>query len=135
MPVSRCPVWMRGITVVVAVALVLAANGKAFAGSAARSSGSARSGAVPSGRHPIKVGSVTIPPCASSRLAWCTRINVPYQYVGRDPATAGTIKLGFQWYPRRDGQRAYTGAGSQFWEPTCSGSPRRLPTVSERCCR
>jgi pimeloyl-ACP methyl ester carboxylesterase len=51
------------------------------------------------GRHPIRVGSVTIPPCPASRLAWCTRINVPYQYVGRDPAAAGTIKLGFQWYP------------------------------------
>jgi pimeloyl-ACP methyl ester carboxylesterase len=51
-------------------------------------------------RHPIRVGSVTIPPCRASRLAWCTRINVPLDY--RDPA-AGHIKLGFQWYPATRG--------------------------------
>jgi pimeloyl-ACP methyl ester carboxylesterase len=51
-------------------------------------------------RHPIRVGSVTIPPCKASRLAWCTRINVPLDY--RDPA-AGHIKLGFQWYPATSG--------------------------------
>jgi pimeloyl-ACP methyl ester carboxylesterase len=51
-------------------------------------------------RHPIRVGSVTIPPCAVSRLAWCTRISVPLDY--RDPA-AGHIKLGFQWYPATSG--------------------------------
>jgi pimeloyl-ACP methyl ester carboxylesterase len=47
-------------------------------------------------RHPIRVGSVTIPPCQASRLAWCTRIKVPYDYF--NPA-AGTIKIGFRWYP------------------------------------
>jgi pimeloyl-ACP methyl ester carboxylesterase len=47
-------------------------------------------------RHPIRVGTITIPPCKVSRLAWCTRINVPLDY--RDPA-AGHLKLGFQWYP------------------------------------
>jgi pimeloyl-ACP methyl ester carboxylesterase len=52
------------------------------------------------GRKPITVGTVTIPPCSGVPLAWCTRINVPYQY-GR-PA-AGTIKLGFQWYPATSG--------------------------------
>jgi pimeloyl-ACP methyl ester carboxylesterase len=52
-------------------------------------------------RHPIRVGSVTIPPCKVSRLAWCTRINVPLDY--RDSA-AGHIKLGFQWYPATSGQ-------------------------------
>ena len=51
-------------------------------------------------RHPIRVGSVTIPPCKVSRLAWCTRISVPLDY--RDPA-AGHIKLGFQWYPATSG--------------------------------
>ena len=51
-------------------------------------------------RHPIRVGSVTIPPCTVSPLAWCTRINVPLDY--RDPA-AGHIKLGFQWYPATSG--------------------------------
>ena len=52
------------------------------------------------GRRPIRVGSVTIPPCKVSRLAWCTRINVPLDY--RNPA-AGHIKLGFQWYPATSG--------------------------------
>ena len=106
MPVSRCSVWTRLITVAAAVALSMAVTGEAFAGSAAPPGASARSGtaarlaaAAPAGRHPIRVGSVTIPPCASSRLAWCTTISVPYQYVGRDPAAAGTIRLGFQWYP------------------------------------
>ena len=56
-------------------------------------------------RHPIRVGSVTIPPCAVSRLAWCTRINVPLDY--RDPA-AGHIKLGFQWYPATSGRAVGT---------------------------
>ena len=51
-------------------------------------------------RHPIQVGSVTIPPCRASPQAWCTRINVPLDY--RDPA-AGHIKLGFQWYPATSG--------------------------------
>jgi pimeloyl-ACP methyl ester carboxylesterase len=57
------------------------------------------------GRHPIRVGSVTIPPCHASRLAWCTRINVPLDY--RDPA-AGHIKLGFQWYPATRGHAVGT---------------------------
>ena len=56
-------------------------------------------------RHPIRVGSVTIPPCPASRLAWCTRINVPLDY--RNPA-AGHIKLGFQWYPATSGTAAGT---------------------------
>jgi pimeloyl-ACP methyl ester carboxylesterase len=51
-------------------------------------------------RHPIRVGSVTIPPCKASRLAWCTRINVPLDY--QNPA-AGHLKLGFQWYPATSG--------------------------------
>ena len=56
-------------------------------------------------RHPIRVGSVTIPPCKVSRLAWCTRINVPLDY--RDRA-AGHIKLGFQWYPAASGRAVGT---------------------------
>jgi pimeloyl-ACP methyl ester carboxylesterase len=96
MPVSQCSRWMRWIAAIAVAALPLAA-------------GAARSGAaVVAGRHPIQVGSVTIPPCSSSRLAWCTTINVPYQYVGRDPAAAGTIKLGFQWYPATSGHATGT---------------------------
>jgi pimeloyl-ACP methyl ester carboxylesterase len=60
---------------------------------------------APGGRHPIRVGSVTIPPCKASRLAWCTRINVPLDYRDR---TAGHIKLGFQWYPATSGHAVGT---------------------------
>jgi pimeloyl-ACP methyl ester carboxylesterase len=56
-------------------------------------------------RKPIKVGTVTIPPCKASRLAWCTRINVPLDYRNR---AAGTIKLGFQWYPATRGHAVGT---------------------------
>jgi len=93
-----------------AVAVSLLGAGQAFGAtmspdasagpvSAAQSAAAARPGATAQ-RHPIRVGSVTIPPCAVSRLAWCTRINVPLDY--RDPA-AGHIKLGFQWYPATSG--------------------------------
>jgi pimeloyl-ACP methyl ester carboxylesterase len=89
-----------------AVALPLMAGAPAgaagLAGRHPARTGSVNAAAL-AGRRPIRVGSVTIPPCTSSRLAWCTRINVPYQYVGRDPAAAGTIKLGFQWYPATSG--------------------------------
>jgi hypothetical protein len=53
---------------------------------------------APGSRHPIRVGSVTIPPCKASRLAWCTRINVPvtldaaYPVSGKDPFYPQTIK-------------------------------------------
>ncbi|MGO8960297.1 MAG: alpha/beta hydrolase [Streptosporangiaceae bacterium] len=60
------------------------------------SSGPRQSRSSAAHRQPIRVGSVTMPPCKSSRLAWCTTINVPYDY--GHPA-AGTIKLGFEWYP------------------------------------
>jgi pimeloyl-ACP methyl ester carboxylesterase len=56
-------------------------------------------------RHPIRVGTVTIPPCKASRLAWCTRISVPLDY--RHPAQAH-IKVGFQWYPATGGHAAGT---------------------------
>jgi pimeloyl-ACP methyl ester carboxylesterase len=56
-------------------------------------------------RHPIRVGTITIPPCQASRLAWCTRISVPLDY--RDPA-AGHIKVGFQWYPATRGHAVGT---------------------------
>jgi len=57
------------------------------------------------GRKPIRVGSVTIPPCPASRLAWCTRISVPLDYRSR---AAGQIKLGFQWYPAARGKATGT---------------------------
>jgi pimeloyl-ACP methyl ester carboxylesterase len=116
MLVSRRLPWMRATAAVAAAVLPLAAAVLPLA-----AAGQAQAGQVPAAgparpatvtvtvkRHPIRVGSVTIPPCASSPLAWCTRINVPYQYVGRDPGAAGTIKLGFQWYPATSGRAAGT---------------------------
>jgi pimeloyl-ACP methyl ester carboxylesterase len=72
--------------------------------SATRSAAAALPGSAAQ-RQPIRVGSVTIPPCRASPLAWCTRINVPLDY--RDPA-AGHIKLGFQWYPATGGKAVGT---------------------------
>jgi pimeloyl-ACP methyl ester carboxylesterase len=77
-----------------------APGGRAHGGPAARDRRQGRDG-----RRPIRVGSVTIPPCRASRLAWCTRIRVPYDY--RNPA-AGTIKLGFRWYPATTGRATGT---------------------------
>ncbi|MBV8943750.1 MAG: alpha/beta fold hydrolase [Solirubrobacterales bacterium] len=54
--------------------------------------------AVPRHRRPIRVGTVLVPPCRASLLAWCTTIKVPYDYFD---SAAGTIRLGFQWYPAR----------------------------------
>ncbi len=72
--------------------------GAPVSGGAHRSLASARQRPLaPAGhRTAIRVGSITIPPCPSSGLAWCTTINVPYDY--GHPA-AGTIRLGFEWYP------------------------------------
>ncbi|HXP22020.1 MAG TPA: alpha/beta fold hydrolase [Streptosporangiaceae bacterium] len=74
----------------------------------ARRDAAAALGTVPGAvdrRHPIRVGSVLIPPCRASRLAWCTTIRVPYDYF--QPA-AGTIRLGFQWYPATSGKSSRT---------------------------
>jgi pimeloyl-ACP methyl ester carboxylesterase len=109
---SHVSSWAGLIVKAVAGAAAVAAlgAGQAFASSVspgatastvtmARSAAAAQPGSAAQ-RHPIRVGSVTIPPCPASRLAWCTRINVPLDY--RDPA-AGHIKLGFQWYPATSG--------------------------------
>lgn len=85
--------------------IATAAAGPAVAGTvrpglSGRTAAVAASGSPATGnlahRKPIRVGSVTIPPCQSSPLAWCTTISVPYDY--GQPA-AGTIRLGFEWYP------------------------------------
>ena len=39
------------------------------------------------------------------RLAWCTTIKVPYDYFSR---AAGTIRLGFRWYPATGGPSSRT---------------------------
>jgi pimeloyl-ACP methyl ester carboxylesterase len=88
-----------GAGLVVAGSVPQAASAGPVSAAAARPASALQPGAAAS-RHPIRVGSVTIPPCKVSRLAWCTRINVPLDY--RNPA-AGHIKLGFQWYPATSG--------------------------------
>jgi pimeloyl-ACP methyl ester carboxylesterase len=51
-------------------------------------------------RRPIRVGTVLIPPCRGFPGAWCTTIAVPYDY---SDSAAGTIRLGFLWYPATSG--------------------------------
>jgi pimeloyl-ACP methyl ester carboxylesterase len=84
---------MRAASVCAAAATIAG-----FAPAAALASATAPGGAAR--RHPITVGTVRIPPCHASKLAWCTTINVPYDYFDK---AAGTIKLGFQWYPATGG--------------------------------
>jgi pimeloyl-ACP methyl ester carboxylesterase len=43
----------------------------------------------------LQVGQVSIPPCAGVPGAWCTTVQVPFDY--GDPS-AGTIGIGFRWY-------------------------------------
>ncbi|GAA0380201.1 hypothetical protein Acor_01710 [Acrocarpospora corrugata] len=52
--------------------------------------------ALAADRAPITVGSLTLPPCDTSALAWCTTIQVPFSY--GDPA-AGTTGIYFEWFP------------------------------------
>lgn len=56
-------------------------------------------------RRPIRVGTVLVRPCRGFPQAWCTTIAVPYDY--SDPA-AGTIRLGFLWYPATSGHATGT---------------------------
>ncbi len=51
-------------------------------------------------RHPIRVGTVLVRPCRGFPGAWCTKVAVPYDY---SDAAAGTIRLGFLWYPATSG--------------------------------
>jgi pimeloyl-ACP methyl ester carboxylesterase len=51
-------------------------------------------------RRPIRVGAVLVHPCGGFPGAWCTTIAVPYDYSN---AAAGTIRLGFLWYPATSG--------------------------------
>ncbi len=44
----------------------------------------------------VRVGSVTVPACAAAPGAYCTTVQLPFDYT--DP-TAGTIGIGFEWYP------------------------------------
>ncbi len=47
-------------------------------------------------RAPIRVGALTLPPCATSKLAWCASIPIPLDYT--DP-TAPDLSLYFEWLP------------------------------------
>lgn len=111
MPVSR----ISFLVVAAGAAVVLA--GVAVPGAQASAAGAAGLPPRPVGRHvvipaptgpagatghrkPIRVGSVLIPPCKVSPLAWCTTIRVPFDYFSK---AAGTIRLGFQWFPATAG--------------------------------
>jgi len=67
--------------------------------------GSALARGSAAGRGAIRVGSVLVRHCSVSPSGWCGEIQVPLDYF--DPR-AGTIRLGFQWYPARDGHAAGT---------------------------
>src|SRR5580704_405493 len=97
MPVTRHSFLRAAGAVVVAAGLV------GLAGPASASS--AAPAAASPGRAPIRVGSVLVPPCKASRLAWCTTIPVPYDYFDK---AAGTIRLGFRWYPATGGHSSRT---------------------------
>jgi pimeloyl-ACP methyl ester carboxylesterase len=101
------PFRTRAIAGAAAALLAVSVTGaaRALASPAPAASAAAAAANAAAGRQPIRVGSVTIPPCRASRLAWCARISVPYDY--RDPA-AGTIRLGFQWYPATSGRATGT---------------------------
>src|SRR5271166_4347579 len=110
------PVRRRSFRVAGSVLAILVMIGQAAAASAASRPGPGirdrvvrmAAGRIAAGtdhRKPIKVGSVVIPPCPASPIAWCTTIKVPYDYFS---AAAGTIRLGFQWYPATGGKSART---------------------------
>lgn len=56
-------------------------------------------------RQPITVGAVTLPACGTSPLAWCKKIQVPFDYT--DPA-AGTTGVYLEWYPVTGGSAVGT---------------------------
>ncbi len=88
--------------------------------------------APPRSRHPIRVGSVTIPPCKVSRLAWCTRINVPLDY--RDPA-AGPHQAGLPVVPgdQRHGRRDRSSPSRAAPASRPPTTPRTTAAPSCRC--
>jgi pimeloyl-ACP methyl ester carboxylesterase len=52
--------------------------------------------AAPAGRRELTVGTLRLRPCTDLRGAWCGRLRVPFDRADRD---AGTIPIGFEWYP------------------------------------
>ncbi len=90
------PRGSRVASTISAVVIGLSIAAVATAGSAAAETAFAGSAAAPAKRKPITVGSLTVPPCATSDLAWCTTIAVPFDYT--DPG-AGTTDIYFEWYP------------------------------------
>jgi pimeloyl-ACP methyl ester carboxylesterase len=101
MPVSRLSCRVLAFAAVAAVTstgapAALAGTVRPAAIAAAVSVTAPRTPAAPAARSPITVGTVPMTPCKGVSLAWCGTISVPYQY---GQPKAGTIKLGFMWYP------------------------------------
>ena len=87
------------IGVAIAVIMISGASGAPGAhtdatSSDATSSDATSSGATASGA--VQVGTVSVPACAAAPGAYCTTVQLPFDYT--DPA-AGTIGIGFRWYP------------------------------------
>ncbi len=51
---------------------------------------------APAKRQPLVVGSLSLPPCATSPLAWCIKVAVPFDYTDPD---AGTTDIYVEWFP------------------------------------
>src|ERR1700722_2459207 len=101
MPVSRLSYRVLAVTAAIALLTGVAPAALAATRPSRPPAAPATSRPAPAaGRLPIKVGSVSMRPCPGESLAWCGRINVPYQY---GQPKAGTIKLGFMWYPAAAG--------------------------------
>jgi pimeloyl-ACP methyl ester carboxylesterase len=83
------PPQRRGVRTALFAVMIVAA-------SALMVTGAGPAGAVTAARAPVTVGSLTLPPCPTSPLAWCTTVAVPFDYT--DPA-AGTTDIYFEWFP------------------------------------
>ncbi len=62
-------------------------------------------GAQAAPRPSVQVGSLTLPPCQTSTLAWCLKTPLPFDHA--DPA-AGTHGVYFEWYPATGGSAVGT---------------------------
>jgi pimeloyl-ACP methyl ester carboxylesterase len=82
----------RHVRTALFVALMAAASSSLVSAAAPAAAGTAPVAARPT----ITVGSLALPPCPLSPLAWCTTVAVPFDYT--DPA-AGTTDIYFEWYP------------------------------------
>src|SRR4029079_15489613 len=52
--------------------------------------------AAPAKRTPVQVGSLRLDPCDTPALAWCTTVQVPFDYTD---SAAGTTGIYLEWFP------------------------------------